>query len=638
MASQQSSNFVVRFIADLSRYNPAPRIAATNRAIAQSSQQLLQQQVRQHQQAAYNAAFAFNRAIGYHTLQNVTAPYRQSFQSGQQFGQHFTGQTPFFSRQLLNPQYAAFRAGQALHGRPPPVQGPPLPANWALIQQTQAAINRAFAPPPPPTPRPRGPFIGPGIPPGLGRSGNLGAFSPSAAASNSGRPSFWNPGPFSTRRRGSITALPSGASAVASAGLGRTAGLIADIGVVGGLLPEGLGAGVAVGAVGAIGAGIALAALTKATIGAGRAMGTVESLQLDKAFFALKRQSTLLFAEIGQFLLPVITAMTRGLTLVVRGLRNLLQFLGFTQELNRSHLDTIRIDEQGRVIINYPANLGTAGQSTLPGQRGRQTGFEPYIHPLPESEPSPFDLFLSGLSNLSVTGGMQHGGIVLPRPGGVLAQIAEAGEAEAVIPLRHLADMTGGGGMTTADRKALADSFQSALEQASALPPLWELHRRYDDQPEPGTDEERPVYVSGGADSGADIVFVTQAAFTALANKSGAYAIYGPTTAMPDSSRPTLTISFDDRSPSPNTGVTLTATPTNAPDGAHYQLQTSGAADSGFTDSGARQTTLTWTITGQPDGTTIYYQVEMWTAATGGTSPVTSDVVSVSWSTGGGEE
>lgn len=41
---------------------------------------------------------------------------------------------------------------------------------------------------------------------------------------------------------------------------------------------------------------------------------------------------------------------------------------------------------------------------------------------------------------------MANGGIVLPRPGGTLAQIGEAGQAEAVIPLDRLSSMIGGTG------------------------------------------------------------------------------------------------------------------------------------------------------------------------------------------------
>jgi TP901 family phage tail tape measure protein len=43
---------------------------------------------------------------------------------------------------------------------------------------------------------------------------------------------------------------------------------------------------------------------------------------------------------------------------------------------------------------------------------------------------------------------LAEGGIVMPRPGGVLANIAEAGQAEAVIPLDRLGDFGGKGGNT----------------------------------------------------------------------------------------------------------------------------------------------------------------------------------------------
>jgi hypothetical protein len=43
---------------------------------------------------------------------------------------------------------------------------------------------------------------------------------------------------------------------------------------------------------------------------------------------------------------------------------------------------------------------------------------------------------------------LAEGGIVMPRPGGVLANIAEAGQAEAVIPLDRLGDFTGRAGNT----------------------------------------------------------------------------------------------------------------------------------------------------------------------------------------------
>lgn len=67
---------------------------------------------------------------------------------------------------------------------------------------------------------------------------------------------------------------------------------------------------------------------------------------------------------------------------------------------------------------------------------------------------------------------LAKGGIVMPRPGGTLAQIGEAGQAEAVIPLDRLGDM--GGGSTyvinvnvaaTADRVAIGKEIVEAIRQ-----------------------------------------------------------------------------------------------------------------------------------------------------------------------------
>jgi hypothetical protein len=43
---------------------------------------------------------------------------------------------------------------------------------------------------------------------------------------------------------------------------------------------------------------------------------------------------------------------------------------------------------------------------------------------------------------------LAEGGIVMPRPGGVLANIGEGGQAEAVIPLDRMKDFGGKGGNT----------------------------------------------------------------------------------------------------------------------------------------------------------------------------------------------
>ena len=124
---------------------------------------------------------------------------------------------------------------------------------------------------------------------------------------------------------------------------------------------------------------------------------------------------------------------------------------------------------------------------------------------------------------------MQHGGIVMPTPGGVIARVAEAGEAEAVIPLRYLAQMTGGSGMSAADRKALTDGFQSALEQANEIEPIWSVHQRALQEPVTVVQEGGNItYVSGGGGAGGadNLQFVTKSAYDMLTDKSGIYAVY----------------------------------------------------------------------------------------------------------------
>lgn len=70
---------------------------------------------------------------------------------------------------------------------------------------------------------------------------------------------------------------------------------------------------------------------------------------------------------------------------------------------------------------------------------------------------------------------LAEGGIVMPRPGGTLATIGEAGQAEAVIPLDKLRGMTGGGVNVTIqgnvgwDPNTVADIIARKQRQAYAL-------------------------------------------------------------------------------------------------------------------------------------------------------------------------
>ena len=322
-----------------------------------------------------------------------------------------------------------------------------------------------------------------------------------------------SPGPFGHNRIGSITALPSGPSAIAGSLFGRTAGIAADIGVVGGLLPEGLSAAAAGIGIAAIAAGL----FTVAVIGAAKQLNTIESIQLSKAFFSLKLQTTYLLAEIGQLLLPVITELTRSLTQLVRGVRWLLDILGYTN----------RIYGSGRAPTDIEGPVGNRRepQATEVGGGGRTLPRLPHVPFFPND---PFAA-IRGITRMFDSGGqssipgMQSGGIVRPRPGGVLARLAEGGEAEAVIPLRRFSEMMYGGGVTRTDQqqKEQADLLQTSLSLANALPPLYTRLDLDEGEGEFGGEQQFPVPPNNPV-----LRYLTQTEYDTLANPTGWFAIY----------------------------------------------------------------------------------------------------------------
>ena len=352
--------------------------------------------------------------------------------------------------------------------------------------------------------------------------------------------------------------MPSGPGATAGAAFGSRAGTIADLAVVGGLLPEGLGGGLAAGAIGAIGAGLAIGALSKAAISASRSLGTVASVKLDAAFFTLKRQTTLLLAEIGDSLLPVITQMTEGLTNVVKWLR---LWTG-TDEPRDAYLSTRRRygrDASGAIVPVGDAGAGPGDRTPReqevydwsrrlfadPGslaEKAIRFGFqareqtdklrEHSVLNFPFPGEGPEDVKGTSLAERSYNFeipflkklfGMQHGGVVHPRPGGTLARLGEGGEPEAVLPLRYLATMMGGrggGGMMNdggQSQKNLADLFMSALEQSQQLRPLW--------QPEEDVIDPDRI-ADGGIGAGGYLTFITKTAYDALTTNAKAEKIY----------------------------------------------------------------------------------------------------------------
>jgi hypothetical protein len=78
--------------------------------------------------------------------------------------------------------------------------------------------------------------------------------------------------------------------------------------------------------------------------------------------------------------------------------------------------------QRGLDILNRPSLFGNAYSNVSPGQSGTS---------------------IRGIENFA------DGGIVMPRIGGTIARIGEAGQPEAVIPLSRLSEFTGGSGSNT---------------------------------------------------------------------------------------------------------------------------------------------------------------------------------------------
>ena len=284
-----------------------------------------------------------------------------------------------------------------------------------------------------------------------------------------------------------VTALPSGAGAIGGLLGGQRLGGLADLGVVGGLLPETLGAPVAAGAIGLIGAGIALGKFTSATIEAGKALGTKESIGLGYASFQLRKQMTLMFAEIGQFYLPVLRGLVEATTSAIRWIRDILPGEDILHQ-GRSAMAT-GYDSQGRrTSYRIPRpTLDTSEVSDTHLQHRRSVlGVSKRIRDpvtgeiilAPEGQqPERMPWYERMMHLLAGSGGghaqgLQHGGIVHPRPGGVITRVAEAGQSEAILPMNILGRMVSNQEQSWSRQQEMADAMQSSLQRAQDLPPL----------------------------------------------------------------------------------------------------------------------------------------------------------------------
>ena len=352
----------------------------------------------------------------------------------------------------------------------------------------------------------------------------------------------------------------------------RQAGLGAGTDVTGALGARGLGSGVgriagagfgAAGAAGAATAGIGLAvagviALGTAAANASVELGTVRGLELAQGMFELRQALTELFATIGDRLIPLVLPIIRGLTALADRLRIFIGDEDFGGQ-GRAATTFARTEDGGVAIAGRGVGAAAreaasqrrfeegrdflssrirrtdvAGNARDDGvaaalheefsaRRAEQTPHEnPVLRALGFPAPGP------GLSTAQTrelravyenapdfagggqAPGFQTGGIVAPRPGGILARVAEAGEAEAIFPLSELSRfLDGGGGRRggAADVRQ-ADALRFAMERSQDLPPLADLIR-------PPT----PVTVEAGVDTGVPIEVLTQAEYDALTER-----------------------------------------------------------------------------------------------------------------------
>jgi hypothetical protein len=117
------------------------------------------------------------------------------------------------------------------------------------------------------------------------------------------------------------------------------------------------------------------------------------------------------------------------------------------------------LNEIGSFFAAVFASLGDIAKGALNGMLGFVEGYINFIigaingllgainRVLSAGKAIGINLQVPTIPTLSIPR-LAEGGIVMPRPGGVLANIAEGGQAEAVIPLNRLGDFTGKAGNT----------------------------------------------------------------------------------------------------------------------------------------------------------------------------------------------
>ena len=442
---------VVKYVSDMSQWNPAAKIANQYERIANSERGLARGIRNAWQNAEDRWVGARNRAHAYRndvfsTSENMKRA--QILQTG--------GRQRLLTAAMINPQVAeAAQGGGTSFGD--------------MIMG--ALVGSAF-----------------------GRGGAKAAEQAAGAAEQVAQQ---NMGPFQNPRTVTATSAPGALLGRFLGGRGGQA--MGDLATGAGLLPEALGGKAGLAILGIFGAGLALAGFTSSVVSASKALGTVESVKLDMAMFSLHKQTTLLMAELGQGLIPVLRGMAWLLRQITIGLRAIMP-----GRLGDVGDRTPYFDAEGRMHIGGQVDRVAEGYELATKYGGFRVGKPP---------------------------DMATGGIIPARPGGTLARIGEAGEAEAVVPMSKLGQMMAGGISTWSSQKQLADAFQTALVSANDLPPLWQRL-----VPEPQPAEVAPAVIDEQSSiiSVDALTFLAQSVFDKLtgAAQAGFYAIYRDPPAM----------------------------------------------------------------------------------------------------------
>ena len=358
------------------------------------------------------------------------------------------------------------------------------------------------------------------------------------------------------------------------------------------------GFGGAAGAIGLLGAGsvatagvgaalVGVTALGAAAVNASIQLGTIQGIALSDDLEQLRYELNLLLAALGNEVIPLIRDFIRGFRDVIR----ILQRFGLL-----GGDDTVT---QGRALTQFDRNRAGVGVSggrsrDIRAESERTTALQYFFRY--GTTPG---LALQGISAVSNLFGddeptdFHRGGIVLPRPGGLVGRIAEAGQAEAVIPLRQLDRILGG----NTDTRSI-DDLRSAFANANILPPL--SSRIADAVPV-------TIQTAEGNDAtlepSVDITTLTQIEYNELTEREGYYIILTPAS---------VSISVSTQSPTLGSPVVLTARGISG-HSLTYQFQVVDLGTGDWTNIGSDSTNDTYVVQSPAAAATLSYRVVMTT-------------------------